>query len=69
MPEQLTPRLLTVKSAANYSGVSNRTVENWITGKLVVSRKLCGRRLIEKDSLDAFIDQAERTPTNHETLC
>ena len=67
MSEQLvTPRLLSTKSAANYTGVSIRTIGLWIAERLVATRKVGGRRLIEKESLDAFIDSAERTAANGE---
>lgn len=67
MPEQLvTPRLLSQKDAATYSGVSLRTVEYLVASSAVASVKIGKRRLIEKESLDAFIDQAARTPAKHE---
>lgn len=68
MPEQLvTPRLLSMRNAAHYCGVSDRTVEKWAAEKSVASRVIGGRRLIEKESLDAFIDSAERTAAKTET--
>lgn len=69
MTEQLviiSPRLLSVKGAASYTGVSVRTVGLWMAEQLIASRKVGGRRLIEKESLDAFIDQAARTPAKSE---
>jgi len=64
--DQVTPRLLSKKGAASYSGVSLRTVEYWLSKKLVAVRKIGGRVLVEKDSLDAFIDLAARTPAKYE---
>ena len=67
MPEQLvTPRLLSIRNAAHYCGTSRATMWAWVGEKLIATRKVGGRRLIEKESLDAFIDSAERTAANGE---
>jgi len=60
---QIVPRWLTLKGAAIYSGLSERTIENYIKADLVVSSNVVmpgnsrGRRLIERASLDAFIER------------
>ncbi len=57
------PRWLTLKGAAMYSGLSERTIENYIKADLVISSNVVmpgasrGRRLVERESLDAFIEQ------------
>jgi hypothetical protein len=60
---QIVPRWLTLKGAAIYSGLSERTIANYIKADLVVSSNVVmpgnsrGRRLIERTSLDAFIER------------
>ena len=62
-PPQITPRWLTLEGAAIYSGLSQRTIETYIKENLVVSANVImpgrsrGRRLVERESLDAFIEQ------------
>lgn len=57
------PRWLTLEGAAKYTGLSQRTIENYIKDGLVISANVVrpgstrGRRLVERPSLDAFIEQ------------
>lgn len=59
----IVPRWLTLKGAAIYSGLSERTIENYIKADLIISSNVVmpgasrGRRLVERESLDAFIEQ------------
>ena len=58
----VTPRWLTFQQAAKYTGVCQRTLENWEKAKCFkVSRpkmpgKSKGRTLVDRLSLDAFIE-------------
>jgi hypothetical protein len=60
--EPITPRWLTLKGAARYSGLSERTIVNYIKDGLIVSSNVIrpgasrGRRLVDRISLDAFIE-------------
>ena len=55
-------RWLGISQAAIYSGVSTRLLENWIRDGLIRSSNVIapgatrGRRLIDRESLDAFIE-------------
>jgi len=61
-------RWLSVKSAAAYCGVSDRTLETWDAKGLIRSSNVVmpgaskGRRLIDRESLDAFIESHIATP-------
>ncbi len=65
----IAPRWLGIYDASTYAGVSARLIENWIRDGLIVSSCVktpgCvrGRRLIDRLSLDAFIESGigERT--------
>lgn len=62
-PPQITPRWLTLEGAAIYSGLSQRTIQNYIKENLIVSANVIipgrtrGRWLVDRESLDAFIEQ------------
>jgi hypothetical protein len=57
------PRWLTLKGAAIYSGLSEGTIRNYINANLIISHNVVmpgasrGRRLVDRESLDAFIEQ------------
>ena len=59
----IVPRWLTLKGAAIYTGLSERTNQNYIKANLVISSNVVmpgasrGRRLVDRISLDAFIEQ------------
>jgi len=59
----IVPRWLTLKGAAIHTGLSERTIENHVRANLVISSNVVmpgatrGRRLVERESLDAFIEQ------------
>jgi excisionase family DNA binding protein len=61
--QTLAPRWLTLEGAAKYTGLSQRTIENYIKDGLIISANVMrpgasrGRRLVERPSLDAFIEQ------------
>ena len=61
--EYIFPRWLTIKGAAIYSGLSERTIQNYIKADVIISSNVVlpgasrGRRLIERISLDAFIEK------------
>lgn len=61
--QTLAPRWLTLEGAAKYTGLSQRTIENYIKYGLIISANVMrpgasrGRRLVERPSLDAFIEQ------------
>ena len=56
------PRWFTFQSAAKYVGVSKRTLENWEkagcfrVSRVIVPGKSKGRALIDRESLDRFIE-------------
>ena len=58
----ITPRWLTYDQAAIYSGLGNRVLQNHVKAGFIRSSNACapgatrGRRLIDKMSLDAFIE-------------
>jgi hypothetical protein len=60
--DPITPRWLTLASAARYCGLSERTIENYIKDGLIVSANVIrpgasrGRRLVDRCSLDSFIE-------------
>ena len=45
------------KDAALYAGVSERTLRDWLKQGLKYSRIRSGRILINKDDIDAFLEQ------------
>lgn len=55
-------RWFTVSNASQYSGINTRTLQNYIKDELIVSSTVKrpgaarGRRLICRESLDAFIE-------------
>jgi hypothetical protein len=61
--DNITPRWLTLEGAVKYTGLSKRTIENYINDGLVISSNVIrpgatrGRRLVDRPSLDAFIEQ------------
>lgn len=61
--ETIKPRWLTFQQAAVYTGVHKRTLENWErAGCFRVARVVCpgkdkGRALIDRESLDAYIER------------
>jgi excisionase family DNA binding protein len=57
-PEE--PKLLDVKGAATYLGVSTSFVRNLVAQRTVVHYKLGGRVMFRRDDLDQFIDQNRR---------
>ena len=69
-PPITAPRWLTIESASSYSGFSKSTVQNYIKAGLIRSSNVVapgnsrGRRLIDRESLDAFIEAGvDREPT------
>lgn len=58
----ITPRWLTYEQAAIYSGLGTRVLENHVRAGFIRSSNACapgasrGRRLIDRLSLDAFIE-------------
>lgn len=62
-PFEIQPRWLNAKGAAKYSGMSERTIRRLIQNKTVRS-SLRGRcRLIDRESLDAWIELGVAPPT------
>jgi hypothetical protein len=66
----ITPRWLTYDQAALYSGLGIRVLQNHTKAGFIRSSNVCapgcvrGRRLIDRESLDAFIEQGvSRAPT------
>jgi len=61
--QTILPRWLTLEGAAKYTGLSQRTIENYIKDGLIISANVMrpgasrGRRLVERPSIDAFIEQ------------
>jgi hypothetical protein len=59
----IAPRWLTVKQASIYSGIGTRSLQNYIkdghlrSSNAAAPGKAYGRRLIEKESLDTFIER------------
>ena len=66
--DNITPRWLTYASAAKYSGLSARTIQNYVNAGHVQSSNVMapgatrGRRLIDRASLDAFIERGLSAP-------
>ena len=64
----ITPRWLTLQGANTYSGLTIRTLQNHITAGHIVSANVVapgnsrGRRLIDRASLDAFIEEGLTRP-------
>jgi len=58
----VTPRWLTLERAAKYTGLSQRTIANYIKDGLIISANVIrpgatrGRRLVDRYSLDSFIE-------------
>jgi len=48
-----------VKKAAEYAGISERTLRSWLKGGLVYSRLSSGTILIHRDEIDHFIRRFE----------
>lgn len=73
-PMAITPRWLTFKAAAKYTGVSTRTLENWEkAGCFRVARVTApgcskGTRLIDREELDAHILQFIGAPPRELTI-
>ncbi len=67
--QAITPRWLTYAGAASYSSFSTRKLEELVAKKLIVSHnvrdpgKNRGRRLIDRESLDAFIESSGDEPS------
>lgn len=61
-PAWITPRWFTLAQASMYSGLGTRVLQNYIREELIRSSNVCspgtsrGRRLINRESLDAFIE-------------
>ena len=59
----ITPRWLTYDQAATYSGLSSRLLQNHVRDGYVRSSNVVapgstrGRRLLDRESLDAFIEE------------
>jgi len=66
--EAIERRWLTIEGAAIYSGLSGRTIQNYVKDGLVRSSNVItpgatrGRRLIDRESLDKFIESGLQTP-------
>lgn len=61
------PRWLTYQSASIYSGVSVRTLQNWEKAGHFQTANVCpmggrGRRLIDREQLDGFIESFVGAP-------
>ena len=62
------PRWLSLASAAVYAGVSKRLVEIWErdghirAARLITPGNMRGRTLVDRESLDAFIESYVGTP-------
>lgn len=62
------PRWLTLEGASTYSGLTIRTLQNYITAGHIVSANVVapgnsrGRRLLDRASLDAFIEEGLTRP-------
>ena len=60
--QSITPRWLTLTQASIYSGLGTRVLQNHIRAEYIRSSNVCapgstrGRRLIDRESLDAFIE-------------
>ena len=61
-PQSITPRWLTYKQAAIYSGLGTRVLENHVRAGFIRSSNACapgatrGRRLLDRLALDQFIE-------------
>lgn len=66
----LSSRWLTFQSAALYAGVSVRTLQNWEqagcfkSANVVIPGSTRGRRLIDRESLDRFIESFIGAPAS-----
>jgi hypothetical protein len=66
--EPIAPRWLTLEGASTYSGLTVRTLQNYITAghvrssNVVAKGKTRGRRLVDRRSLDAFIEEGVSRP-------
>lgn len=68
MSYKITPRWLTLTQATCYSGIGERTLQNHVKAGFLRSSNACapgatrGRRLIDRESLDAFIEAGVGAP-------
>lgn len=66
--ETITPRWLTLEGAATYSGLTSRTIQNYIaaghvrSSNVIAAGKTRGRRLVDRLSLDSFLEQGVSLP-------
>ena len=66
--EQITRRWLTYQQAEIYSGIGSRTLQNHVRAGFIRSSNACapgstrGRRLIDRRSLDEFIEAGVNAP-------
>jgi hypothetical protein len=64
----ISPRWFTLEGASTYSGLTIRTLQNYIaaghvrSATVVAAGKSRGRRLVDRASLDAFIEQGLTRP-------
>lgn len=56
MSAEITPRWLTRKTAKQYSSLSIPTIDRRIREKVFVTKKVGRVRLIDRESLDAWIE-------------
>jgi excisionase family DNA binding protein len=49
-------RLLNVKQAAEYIGISRAKLYQWMKKDKIISLRIDGRRLIDVNDLDEFVD-------------
>ena len=69
-PPAVTPRWLSKRNAAIYSGLTERTLQTYIAMKVIRSTnavlpgKKQGRRLIDRESLDTFLEAGVDRPTS-----
>lgn len=68
-PSTTTARWVTFQTAAKYVGVSVRTLQNWDKGGFVRTANVCpmgtrGRRLIDREHLDKFIESFVGAPAS-----
>lgn len=56
MKQNVTPRWLTRKSATQYCGLSKTAIDIHIRNKRFATRKIGRNRLIDRESLDAWIE-------------
>ena len=68
MHDEITRRWLNYQQAEIYSGIGQRTIQSHVKAGYIRSSNACapgtsrGRRLIDRESLDAFIERGVNAP-------